>query len=64
MWKKLALTVLILALVSAFTTPSAEAGSETLLKALALGGLLAALGPPPIFVSPVPQAYYLPPRHE
>ncbi len=63
MWKKLALIVLILALVSVVTVPSAEAGSKTLLKALAIGGLLAALGPPPIFISPAP-AYYPPPRQE
>ncbi len=64
MWKKLALTVLILALVCVSTIPSAEAGSEDLLKALALGGLLAALPPPPVFVSRVPDRHYYPPREE
>ncbi len=56
--------VLILGLISVTTIPTAEAGSKTLLKALAIGGLLAALGPPPVFVSPAPQAYYPPPRQE
>ncbi len=56
--------VLVLGLISVTTIPPAEAGSKTLWKALALGGLLAALGPPPVFVSPAPQAYYAPPREE
>jgi hypothetical protein len=64
MWKKLALMGLILALVCVFTIPSAEAGSKSLLKALALGGLLAAFPPPPVFVSPVPDRHYYRPRQE
>ncbi len=64
MWKKLALMVLILGLISVTTIPSAEAGSKTLLKALALGGLLAAFPPPPVFISPAPQAYYPPPSQQ
>lgn len=64
MWKKLALMILILALISVFTVPTAEAGSKSLLKALALGGLLAVFPPPPVFVSPAPQSYYPPPRPE
>jgi len=66
MWKKLALMVLILALISVFTIPPAEAGSRhhRVLKALALGGLLAAFPPPPVFVSRVPEPYYYPPPRE
>ncbi len=64
MWKKLALIVLILALVSALTIPSAEAASKNFWKGLAIGGLLAALPPPPIFVSPAPERHYYPPRQE
>jgi len=64
MWKKLVLMILVLSLISVFTIPSAEAGSKRLWKALALGGLLAALPPPPVFVSPAPEPYYSPPRHE
>ena len=58
------MTVLVLTLVCGFTIPPAEAGSKDLLKALALGGLLAALPPPPVFVSPVPDRHYYPPREE
>ena len=67
MWKKLGITILILALVSLFTITSAEAGSKTrnrwqgaaiALGALALGGIVAhqiyANTPPPV-------AYYPPP---
>jgi hypothetical protein len=63
MWKKLALMILVLALISVFTIPSAEAGSmhHRVLKALALGGLLAVLPPPPpVFVSRAPEPYYYP----
>jgi Zn-dependent protease with chaperone function len=62
MWKKLVLMVLVLALISVFTIPPAEAGSmrHRVLKALALGGLLAALPPPPVFVSRAPEPYYYP----
>ncbi len=63
MWKKMALAILVLALVSAFTIPAAEAGSKDVLKALALGGLFAlAVLPPPIVVAPAPN--YYPPREE
>jgi len=67
MWKKLGITILILALVSLFTITPAEAGSKTrnrwqgaaiALGALALGGIVAhqiyANTPPPV-------AYYPPP---
>ena len=65
MWKKLALMVLILTLISVFTIPTAEAGSrKRILKAFALGGLLAALPPPPVFMAPAPGPYYSPPRQE
>ena len=65
MWKKLALMILVLTLISVFTIPSAEAGSRNrILKALALGGLLAALPPPPVFISPAPEHRYYPPRQE
>ena len=64
MWKKLVLMILVLALISVFTIPPAEAGSKNLLKALALGGLLAALPPPPVFISPAPEHHYYPPREE
>jgi hypothetical protein len=62
MLKKLALMILVLVLISVFTIPPAEAGSKKLLKALAFGGLLAPLIPPPIFVSPAPARYYYPPQ--
>ena len=64
MWKKLVLTVLVLILVCGFTIPSAEAGSKDLLKALAFGSLLAALPPPPVFLSPVPDRHHYSPREE
>jgi len=67
MWKKLALMILVLTLISVFTIPSAEAGSKhhRVLKALFLGGLFAALPPPPpVVISPAPEPYYSPPRHE
>jgi hypothetical protein len=64
MWKKLTLMILVLTLISVFTIPSVEAGSKSLLKALAFGGLLAALPPPPVFVSPAPARHYYPPRQE
>jgi hypothetical protein len=65
MWKKLALMILVLALISVFTIPSAEAGSRNrILKALALGGLLAALPPPPVVIAPAPDHHYRPPRQE
>jgi len=67
MWKKLALMILVLTLISVFTIPSAEAGSKhhRVLKALFLGGLFAALPPPPpVVISPAPELYYSPPRHE
>src|SRR4030042_3005370 len=65
MWKKLALMVLILTLISVFTIPTAEAGSrKRILKALALGGLLAALPPPPVFMAPATGPYISPPRQE
>ncbi len=65
MWKKIALMVLVLALISVFTIPPAEAGStHRVLKALALGGLIAAfLHPPPVIAFRAPEPYY-PPRHE
>jgi hypothetical protein len=63
MWKKLAVMILVLALISAFTIPSAEAGSkDRILKALALGGLFAALLPPPVIVAPAPERHYYQPR--
>jgi hypothetical protein len=65
MWKKLALTILVLALISVFTIPSAEAGSRNrILKALALGGLFAALPPPPVVIAPAPEHHYRLPRQE
>jgi hypothetical protein len=66
MWKKLALMLLVLALISVFTIPSAEAESRhrRVLKALVLGGLLAALPPPPVVIAPVPERHYRPPREE
>jgi hypothetical protein len=66
MWKKLALMVMVLALISVFTIPPAEAGSShRVLKALVLGGLFAAfLPPPPVFVSRAPEPYYDPPPRE
>ena len=64
MWKKLALMILVLALISVFTIPSAEAGSKDTWKALALGGLFAALLPPPVVIAPAPEHRYLPPRQE
>ena len=65
MWKKLALMILVMALISVFTIPSAEAGSKRrILKALALGGLLAALPPPPVVFAPAPERHYYPPQQE
>jgi len=67
MWKKLALMILVLTLISVFTIPSAEAGSkhQRVLKALFLGGLFAALPPPsPVVISPAPEPHYYPPRQE
>jgi hypothetical protein len=64
MWKKLVLMILVLAFISVFTIPPAEAGSNNILKALALGGLLAALGPPPVVIAPGPERHYYPPRQE
>jgi len=66
MWKKLALMVIVLALISVFTIPLAEAGSShRVLKALVLGGLFAAFPPtPPVFVSRAPEPYYDPPPRE
>ena len=65
MWKKLTWLLLVLALTSVFAAPSVEAGSrKRVLKALAFGGLFALLPPPPVFISPVPQRHYPPPRHE
>ena len=79
MWKKLALMILVLALISAFTIPPAEAGSRArhrwqgagiALGAVALGGLilhgLHALPPPPpqVVYSPPPEPYYSPPPRE
>jgi len=55
MWKKLALMVMVLALISGFTVPSAEAGFKKKLKYLAALGLLP---PPPI---PIPAGVYSPP---
>ena len=77
MWKKLALIILVLALMSAFTIPPAEAGSKArhrwqgagiALGAVALGGLilhgLHTLPPPPpvVVYSQPPEPYYPPPR--
>jgi hypothetical protein len=65
MWKKLMLMILVLTLISVFIVPSAEAGYKSLLKVLALGGLLAAFPPPPpIVISPAPAPYYSPSRQE
>ncbi len=64
MWKKLALVILVLALISVFTIPSAEAGTKDIWKALVLGGLFAALVPPPVVIAPEPEQHYLPPRQE
>ena len=64
MWKKLALMILVLALISAFTIPSAEAGSKDIWKALAIGGLFAALIPPPVVIAPALEHPYPPPRQE
>ncbi len=64
MWKKLALMILVLGLISVFTIPSAEAGSKNILKALVLGGLFAALPPPPVVIAPAPERHYYPPRQE
>jgi hypothetical protein len=64
MWKKLALMIFVLALISVFTIPSAEAGSKNILKALVLGGLIAALPPPPVVIAPAPEHHYRPPRQE
>lgn len=65
MWKKLTLMILVLAFISVFTIASAEAESNAhrVLKALALGGLLAAL-PPPVLVSPAPNPHYYRPPQE
>jgi hypothetical protein len=65
MWKKMALMVLSLALISAFTIPPAEARStHRVLEALALGSLIAAfLPPPPVIAFRAPESYY-PPRQE
>jgi hypothetical protein len=61
----LVLMILVLAFISVFTIPPAEAGSgDRIFKALVLGGLLAALPPPPVFISPVPERHYYPPRQE
>jgi hypothetical protein len=58
MWKKLALIILILAFISGFTVPSAEAGVKHRLKYLVALGLLP---PPPVFapigVYPQPREY-------
>jgi hypothetical protein len=64
MWKKLALMILVLALISVFTIPSAEAESKSILKMLALGGLFAVLPPPPMVLAPAPEHHYRPPREE
>ena len=79
MWKKLALMILVLALISAFTIPPAEAGSRArhrwqgagiALGAVALGGLILhgfhTLPPPPpqVVYSPPPEPYYPPPPRE
>lgn len=55
MWKKLVLIILVLALISGFTVPTAEAGVKKKLKYLAALGLLP---PPPI---PAPVGVYYPP---
>jgi hypothetical protein len=55
MWKKMALTVLVLALISVFIISPAEAGVRNRLKYLTVLGLLP---PPPI---PVPVGVYSPP---
>jgi len=65
MWKKLAWMTLVLAFFSVFTIPSAEAGSKSILKALGLGGLIAAFPPPPpVLIAPAPERHYRPPRQE
>jgi hypothetical protein len=65
MWKKLALMILVLALISTFTIPSAEASSkDRILKALVLGGMFAALLPPPVIIAPAPERHYYPPQQE
>ena len=65
MWNKLTLTILVLALITVFTIPTAEAGSKDVLKALALGGLFAiAALPPPVVIAPAPEHHYYPPRQE
>ena len=65
MWKNLTLTILVLALITVFTIPTAEAGSKDVLKALALGGLFAiAALPPPVVIAPAPEHHYYPPRQE
>ena len=55
MWKKLTLIILVLALISGFTVPTAEAGVKKKLKYLAALGFLS---PPPI---PAPVGVYSPP---
>jgi hypothetical protein len=55
MWKKLTLIILVLALISGFIFPIAEAGVKKKLKYLAVLGLLP---PPPI---PAPVGVYSPP---
>jgi len=65
MWKKLALMILVLALISTFTIPSAEASSkDRILKALVLGGMFTALLPPPVIIAPAPERHYYPPQQE
>jgi hypothetical protein len=65
MWKKLALMVFVLVLISAFTIPPAAAGSkDRIFKALALGGLFAALLPPPGMIAPAPEPHYYPPQQQ
>lgn len=66
MWKKLALMVLVLALIPVFTILPAEAGSTyRVLNALALGGLVAAfLPPPPVITFRAPKPYYYPLQQE
>ena len=58
--------VLILALISVFTIPSAEAANHhNFWKAPAVLGLLAVFSPPPpVIVSPAPEPYYYPPPQE
>ncbi len=64
MWKKLALMVLVLALISGFTIPPAEAGVKNRLKYLIALGLF----PPPLpsvtVYSPAPNPYNYPTRQE